>query len=553
MNELEHYNNILLGKQFTRTQRTRQPRGLINGVGFLANKLFGVLDQEFAEQYEHDIETIRENEKHLSLLWKNQTSVVEGEFNLIKRVEASIDKQRKVFNQHLNNIEKSLNTQKDDLQLVSNSGDFTLSSVIAQGVLLSLHNIQETIIDSLTNVYAGKFNFHLLTPEQLRDEMTIITGLLSRDMTLPLNNLQSDLSKMYHLLTVKARASNKFIIFEIKIPLVSRDNFELYHLIPIPQQIENRMISLVPISNYVAVNMQKDSYVTITERDLHNCIEFDNDSHLCSLKQPIYQMKLDEHLCVKSQLSNQCQTMTSSCIDSWVELNTINTYLYFCCGQCSVRIICEHQITAEQLHKSGIMTINEECIIKSNALTIYAHKTQSNTLKREADVIKIEIPPINNIINLSIPTSVENKSLYSDQQEYFEEIDRQIKQLKDSASADVLTERLSYHDVHHYVVIYLVLFAGVVIGIAVLVWRRRRAPAPLPGAPAAAPPSLTPPARADIELRATNFEPHAIKCVSESVNQCCVLSEPENQSCSARFSNKASSPVVFRNKFDRTL
>ncbi|KOB71916.1 Iris-A [Operophtera brumata] len=185
------------------------------------------------------------------------------------------------------------------------------------------------------------------------------------------------------------------------------------------------------------------------------------------------------------------------------------------------------------------MTINEECIIKSNALTIYAHKTQSNTLKREADVIKIEIPPINNIINLSIPTSVENKSLYSDQQEYFEEIDRQIKQLKDSASADVLTERLSYHDVHHYVVIYLVLFAGVVIGIAVLM---------------TSPSSLTPPARADIELRATSFEPHAIKCVSESaVNQCCVLSEPENQSCSARFSNKASSPVVFRNKFDRTL
>lgn len=308
INELEHYNSILLGKQFTRSARARIPRGLINGVGFLANKLFGVLDQEFAEQYERDIETIRGNEKHLSLLWKNQTTVVEGEFNLIKRVEASIDKQRKVFNQHLNNLEKSLNTQKDDLQLVSNSCDFTLSSVIAQGILVNLQNIQETIIDSLTNIYAGKFNFHLLTPEQLRNEMNIITGLLSRDLALPLNNLHSDLSKMYSLLTVKARASNKFIIFEIKIPLVSRDNFELYHLLPIPQQIENKMISLVPVSNYVAVNMQKDSYVPITERELHNCIEFDKDSHLCPLKQPIHQMKIDEQLCVKSQLSNQCQT-----------------------------------------------------------------------------------------------------------------------------------------------------------------------------------------------------------------------------------------------------
>lgn len=309
------------------------------------------------------------------------------------------------------------------------------------------------------------------------------------------------------------------------------------------------MISFVPVSNYVAVNMQKDSYVPITERELHNCIEFDKDSHLCPLKQPIHQMKIDEQLCVKSQLSNQCQTTTSSCMDSWIELNNINTYLYFCCGQCSVRIICEHQITAEQLHKSGIMTINNECIIKSDTFTIYAHKTQSNTLRREADVIKIKIPPINNIINLSIPTStVENQSLYSDHQKYFDEIDRQIQQLKDSASADVLTERISYHDVHHYVVIYLVLSAAVVVGIAVLVWRRRRARAAQPGAPP------TPPAREDIELRETSFNPTTVKCVSESaVNQCCVRSEVKDESGSARFSNKASSPVVFRNMFDSPL
>ncbi|XP_063831773.1 uncharacterized protein LOC135080978 [Ostrinia nubilalis] len=47
--ELQHYNGILLGQQLTRPARSR--RGLINGVGSIANTLFGVLDQNFAEQY----------------------------------------------------------------------------------------------------------------------------------------------------------------------------------------------------------------------------------------------------------------------------------------------------------------------------------------------------------------------------------------------------------------------------------------------------------------------------------------------------------------------
>lgn len=152
LNELEHYNNILMGKQFPRSVAPalkRLPRGLINGVGFLANKLFGVLDQDFAEQYERDIENIKGNEKHLALLWKNQTSIVEGEFNLIKRVEASIDKQRKIFNQHLISLEKSMNQQKVEIQTVSNCCDYTLSSVIAQGTLMNLKNIQDRHVSDI--------------------------------------------------------------------------------------------------------------------------------------------------------------------------------------------------------------------------------------------------------------------------------------------------------------------------------------------------------------------------------------------------------------------
>ncbi|KAG6454118.1 hypothetical protein O3G_MSEX008494 [Manduca sexta] len=470
---LEHYNSILLGQQFTRSgMRTRLRRGLINGVGYIAHSLFGVLDEQFAEQYKNDIETIKDNEKHLVILWKNQTSVVEAEFNLIKRVEDTMNKQHKIFNQHLNNLEKAFNSQGVELENVASTTEFTVSSIIANSMLTNLQNIQETLIDTITNVYIGKFNYHLLPPEQLRDELNVIAGLLTKDLSLPLEDIQSDLSKMYHLLNVRARASKKFIIFEVRIPLVSRDNFEIFKLIPIPQRIKSNAITIVPVSDYVAINIQKDSYIPMSEKDIQHCMNYDFNTHLCASQQPIYQTKLEENLCNKDQASDKCLTKTSNCKNTWTELSNINTYLFYCCGQCTVRIIRENHIAAEILREVGIISLSDKCIIKGSTFTIFAHKLQSKILNKEADILKIEIPPINKIINLSVPVStVENQSTV-DHQKSFEYINRQIQQLKQD-SEGILTERVSYHDVHHYVAIYLVVLVAVALGAAFL-WRRCR-------------------------------------------------------------------------------
>lgn len=54
--ELDYCNQLLLNQHFSAPSRTR--RGLINAVGSIANTLFGVLDDSFAEQFKHDIELV---------------------------------------------------------------------------------------------------------------------------------------------------------------------------------------------------------------------------------------------------------------------------------------------------------------------------------------------------------------------------------------------------------------------------------------------------------------------------------------------------------------
>nr|XP_049702276.1 uncharacterized protein LOC126055742 [Helicoverpa armigera] len=143
--ELQYYNQLLLTQHFI--EHSRRRRGLINGIGYLANGLFGVLDERFAEQYAQDIELIKRNEAHLKNLWSNQTSVVESEYNLIKRMEKMVAMQHKVINKHLNSLDKALNTIQAEVNEITKQQEFILTAIAANTVLAPINHIINLTID----------------------------------------------------------------------------------------------------------------------------------------------------------------------------------------------------------------------------------------------------------------------------------------------------------------------------------------------------------------------------------------------------------------------
>lgn len=469
--ELAHNNNVLLEQKLS---ITRQRRGLINGIGSIANSLFGVLDQNFAEKYEQDIASINKNEKHLALLWKNQTSIVEAENNILKRVEQMLEKQHKMYNQHLISLDKATNTIASEVQDTKITNDFTLMSIIANSILINLKSLQETLLETVTDIHYGKLNIHILTPQQLTEELNIISGHLSKDLTLPIGNIHTDLRKLYHFLKVKARMSETYFIFEIKIPLVTRDFYDIYKLIPIPQQIQESMVTIEPIADRIAINLQKDAYLPMTENELQMCTPDNLVTLMCPLQRPIYHLKSDDNLCVKNKETNQCETKQTTCTDMWIELYKINTYLYFCCGQRTIRIICEHQVTAERVSKAGIITLGEGCVIKGETFTIYSHTQRANYLRVQPDVIKVDIPPINYIFNITIPVIGTNKTADDELSTFkteLNQIDKQIEKMKSEGDG---IDPITSHDVHQYALLYILLGTTLCVG-GLFLWRRARA------------------------------------------------------------------------------
>lgn len=476
--ELDHYNRMLLGQQNTES-RSRARRGLINVIGNVANQLFGVLDDKFAEQYQKDIQQIRLNQKHLATLWRNQTSVIEAEHNVLQRIESTMDKQNKIINQHILQLQKVANSMNEKIQNLANTNEFTMSAFIAHSVLLNLRSIQDYLLDTITDLHFGSFNIHLITPDQLTHELNIISGQLPKDLSLPINSIISDLPKLYHLLKIKAKMTTSFFIFEIKIPLIARDYFEIYRLIPIQHESENNMISIQPVSEYVAMNIQKDSFITMDHSDLQACNQYDDSTILCPLQRPIYHITSDKSLCVKDDVSKQCITNIMTCQPTWSQLHVTNTHLYSCCESCTVRIICGSQVTSEQLNGSGIINLNEGCIMKHKAFTIFSHKQQGNRINTEADVLKIEIPSINHIIELELPNINMTKTIsgdlinHTEVQTELKRIGSQIDQLKSANTADILADEFSLHDITQYVLINIIILTIICAGIA-LTWRRIR-------------------------------------------------------------------------------
>ncbi|KAI5635873.1 baculovirus F protein domain-containing protein [Phthorimaea operculella] len=316
------------------------------------------------------------------------------------------------------------------------------------------------------------FNIHLLSPKQLRDELNVISGQLPRDLSLPIANIQTDIAKIYHILRVKARVTEQYIIFEIKIPLINRENFDLYRVIPIPQQVENNtIISIVPVSDHIAINLRKDTYLAMTKNDIQQCLHYDEYTSLCHTQKPVYNLQMDDGLCIRDLVTNKCATKIETCRNNWTEMSKTNTYLFYCCGHCALRLICGSQITSIQVQKAGIIGFEQDCVIKGDDFTVFSHNNKRIETKMSADLYIPDIAPINHIINVSVPLIEMNST--SEQSSEITKIGKQIEQMK---SETPLPETLSYHDIHQFTAIYILMIGCMVASTVYVVRcvRRRR-------------------------------------------------------------------------------
>ncbi|KAL4711011.1 hypothetical protein ACJJTC_017976 [Scirpophaga incertulas] len=465
-NEINYYNNLL----FTKSS-TREKRGLINGIGNIANSLFGVLDDKFAEKYETDIENININQNHLLNMLKNQTSILEAQNNIIKRNEDLMNRHFKNIHQNLYNLTKDINKIDKATQHQQLSFRILTTAFSINALLSNIHRIQETLLDTVLNIYHGQLDIHLISPSDLKNQLNIISGRLQGEVMIPSSNMRD----LYQLLKVHVKTTKRFLIIEVKIPLLTHGKFELSKVISIPIQRNNKTIYNIPAMPYIAVNMKKDMVITLNDNDIQHCVTY-FDQLLCYENHPIHNIHFDKSICAirlftENNNHTYCRPNIKQCADQWIKLQTPGAWLFSCCRECTVRILCPTALDTKQLKGNGIIYIGQNCIIKGDTFTIHVENDYMSKMFAQSN---IEVPADLNYRS-SINTMI-SSSLNSDlnlEQENHEKLFNKIQDQIDIIKTQTL-QPVQYSHTYHYAAIYSIIAILLVMIIAFVIVKMKK-------------------------------------------------------------------------------
>lgn len=450
--ELQH-NNIMLKAEHGR----RTKRGLINGIGYVANSLFGVLDQRDANKYDEYIRTIQDNENNLNELYKQHTSIIQSQFNIVKRNEEIMIKQFGSITQQMSEL-YSLRQEEHKKSMY-----VTAAILTANLIINNLRRLQEELLDQVTEVRSGRMDTHLLKPEEFEHQLNIITANIPDDVTLPcVSSRQDCVREMYKLSRVHVRL-NDFLIFEVKLPLIHNEPFELNRVIPIPRVKQQTSTYIKPTAKYSALNLKRDMIIPISEDEIHaGCISFKESDLLCRLDLPIHTITREFSALCEAQIINNknlstCGTVSSRCRDDWIMLHSRDEWLYSCCQECYVRIFCKDAaVTTKTLRGTGIVKIWPGCMLRGENIMIHSPKMYHSEITINDQENYLPESGVNNILKEMNFTFTPESHVNE-----FKTLQSQINSVK--MSQENMHKLNLSHDAHHYSVYGVVGLAIIVV------------------------------------------------------------------------------------------
>lgn len=354
----------------------RQKRGLINAIGSMQHTLFGVLDEEFAKEYERQILTLNTNSDHMLKLISKQTLIADATTNIIKKEKKDIDLQLELFKNQLTAMNE--NTHASHLFITA-----------ALRILIQLTTYQLTqnaLLGLVLDTQNGKLNPLLLTPNQFVEQITFIQGHISPTMRIPGYDSRSDLAILYKIISTKARVMENMIIIEIGIPLVTREQFQIFHILPLPTL--HKRISIIPTTPYLAITLDRNKYWLINDGEINSCILLQERKYICNTRTTMYTSNSGVARCEVSLLLHK-EELDSSCKIklatpkkeiTWIPLRAKNNWIIQSSSPQIFDVICGDKLTELHINGTAILKIFQRCKIRHAATIISAHEIiNSNT------------------------------------------------------------------------------------------------------------------------------------------------------------------------------
>ena len=339
-------------------------------------------------------------------------------------------------------------------------------------MLIRYQFTQNLLIDLVTDVRHGNPHPAIITPTQMRGLLTTIQNQLPNHLVLPYQKHENDLLQIYRIGRMSTAVVNEKIIFQLKVPLLFRENYQMYKVIPLPTTYNGSYIYIQPSMNYLIVDYNREHYYTLNKVDLNNCLTDNLERYLCRIIHPIFNIHSENNLCEIDLLKyskivpKACAVKTIPSTNVWIQLSQPNKWLFVMNQSDTIDIICGEQISPLTLANTGIIEIKAGCYLRSREMVIQSHSTKTSRLNN------YYLPSLNitdKLGDIIQPTKYKNNTktilikYYSDDR--LKTLGADIKFQKDQENIGLLNGNNS-HNIHHYTAIYL-LFSLIIMIIIV--------------------------------------------------------------------------------------
>ncbi|XP_037930524.1 uncharacterized protein LOC119665350, partial [Teleopsis dalmanni] len=388
--------NIELRTETKVMTRHRSARGAINIVGNIANKLFGVLDSEYAETISKTLTQINNNEDVLSKMIKNQTTVMDSTINIFSKTTEAIAVK---LNQLQDETNKIVDYTNHNTKRINHLEIYTSLVTQLTWMAHTLMKIEAAIFDVLTDTQHGRINSLLMSPQQLQDQIMKIKGHLPHSLRLPFN--QEDVIHLYTLMSSQSGITQDHLIVVLQLPLTDHEDFDLFNLVPIPATVNNTMMTIVPEASFLAATPHRDQYFALTREQYKECMIFKQPENklLCSDKQSKYNTGSQVYACefnlLKNISDNTCNVQETKSNIIWSPLYHANQWIFGSKNNTTVTAVCKGITTHLELQGATLLKLQDDCVLKHQTSIIQTHQTLTDTMY-ESYIAFGEIPVINN-------------------------------------------------------------------------------------------------------------------------------------------------------------
>ncbi|XP_075150866.1 uncharacterized protein LOC142224975 [Haematobia irritans] len=330
-----------------------------------------------------------------------------------------------------------------------------------------LRQVEAEIVNVLTDSHHGRISPSLLTPDQLQREINVIKAHLPISRVLPFDDI--DLIQFYKIMRAKAAVTKDKVMFEIRLPLVDQQTFELLKIFAGPANENGTLVAIHPQTEYLAINLHRDEYMPLSSDDIHNCMQPSSDIFICDNNHAMFSKGSMATSCevdmFRHKPTNKCKLNIYKESIIWQQLHHKNQWIYATKCEIDVSTDCGTKTLQYTLQGSGIINLEPICTLKTSEVTLRGHYNASSFIQASYS----RFPKFNLTTHEREPTALLNSTdqLLINHTEQLTDLQNKLQE------ADISTLRSTYRsDRHHHMAIsYTTLIMSSMLLMFYLGWR----------------------------------------------------------------------------------